>query len=162
MTPSRRRALEQFGAFADSLPDAVVVVDESGRIAHVNKQTELLFGRTRDELLDRAIEILFPPAFPTTSHQLRAGDSVHAAIQPTQRHQTLGLRKDGSTFPMELAVGEMSGAALFLRFSCCRIARIFGPNCGPPLRGKLESKNKINYFNGMVRFPPPLPYRANH
>jgi PAS domain S-box-containing protein len=114
MTPSRLRALEQFGAFSDSLPDAVVIVDESGRIAHVNKQTELLFGRTREELLDRAVEILIPSEFPTTGRQLRAADAGHAAIQPTQRHQTLGLRKDGSTFSAEISLSRLSaGGGVF-------------------------------------------------
>jgi PAS domain S-box-containing protein len=109
MTASRPSALEQFGAFADSLPDAVVVVDETGRIASANKQTELLFGHAREDLLDRAIDILIPSDFPRIRDQIRAGDAADGRMRPMRRQRILrGLRKDGSTFSAEISLSHLT------------------------------------------------------
>src|SRR5512140_3994733 len=57
----RTRALaERFRRLIETAPDAIVVVDASGRIVLVNAQTEKLFGYPIDELLGQSIEILVP------------------------------------------------------------------------------------------------------
>jgi PAS domain S-box-containing protein len=44
----------------ESAPNAIIVVDATGTIVLVNRETELLFGYSRDELLGGAVEVLVP------------------------------------------------------------------------------------------------------
>jgi PAS domain S-box-containing protein len=44
----------------EAVPDAMVVVDQTGRIVLVNSQTERLFGYQREELLGHDVEVLLP------------------------------------------------------------------------------------------------------
>ncbi|HEX2227023.1 MAG TPA: PAS domain S-box protein [Candidatus Binatia bacterium] len=54
------RAVRTFRSLLESASDALVIVNEQLRIVLVNKQTELLFSYTREELLDRRVEVLNP------------------------------------------------------------------------------------------------------
>ncbi len=49
--------------FLDVAPDAMVVVDRSGRMVLINRQTESLFGYTREELLGLSVDMLVPARF---------------------------------------------------------------------------------------------------
>src|SRR5260370_12745220 len=54
----------------DVSPDALVMVDQTGRIALVNSQVEALFGYPRSELVGKQLEVLLPERF-------HAADIVH-------------------------------------------------------------------------------------
>src|SRR6478672_871095 len=61
---TRGQAAEtMFRGLLESSPDAVVIVDGAGTMQIVNRQTELLFGFPRAELLGRAVELLMPERF---------------------------------------------------------------------------------------------------
>jgi PAS domain S-box-containing protein len=47
----------------EAAPNAIVMVDQTGKIALVNAQTEKLFGYSRDELLGQSVEFLVPERF---------------------------------------------------------------------------------------------------
>jgi diguanylate cyclase (GGDEF)-like protein/PAS domain S-box-containing protein len=89
-------------------PDGIVVVDESGAIVLVNAQTEKLFGYRRDELLGQQVETLVP-------QRSRSGHATHrAAFAARPQHRAMGMgvgrdlsgrRKDGTEFPVEIALG---------------------------------------------------------
>ncbi|MFC5069787.1 PAS domain S-box protein [Flaviflagellibacter deserti] len=92
----------------DTVPDAMVVIDEQGMIQSFSSAAERLFGWFADEAVGRSISILMPTPYREAhdtylSRYLATGE---ARIIGTGR-VVVGLRKDGSTFPMELSVGEM-------------------------------------------------------
>ncbi|MGH7067624.1 MAG: PAS domain-containing sensor histidine kinase [Acetobacteraceae bacterium] len=103
-----------------TVPDAMIVIDEQGVIHSFSATAELLFGFSFEEVRGRNVKILMPPPYR------EAHDSYIARYLATgekriigRRRIVVGRRKNGSTFPMELVVGEvkLSGARLFTGFA---------------------------------------------
>ncbi|MCA9241565.1 MAG: PAS domain S-box protein [Planctomycetales bacterium] len=89
----------------ESSPTAKVMIESSGRIVMVNRETERLFGYTREELLKENVEVLVPERFRDAHPQHR--DSFLRS--PSERRMgagrdLFGRRKDGSEFPIELGL----------------------------------------------------------
>ncbi len=59
----RRRADERLRSVLESAPDAMILVNQEGRILFANAQTENVFGFKREELLQQPVEILLPERF---------------------------------------------------------------------------------------------------
>ena len=92
----------------DTAPDAMVCVDQDGRIVLVNAQAERLFGYPREELAGQQVEILIPDASKAAHPALRAGYT--ADPRPRQMDAGLNLsgrRRDGTTFPAGIALSAL-------------------------------------------------------
>lgn len=104
----RKNEEEKFRNLLESAPDAVVIVNGSGRIHLVNKQTEKLFGYPRQELIDQPVEILLPERF----HDRHMADRSRYASSPHARPmgaglELLGRRKDATEFPVEVSLSPL-------------------------------------------------------
>ncbi len=87
----------------DSVPDAVVVVDATGLICHVNTPMDTMFGYVIGEALGRHIDLLVPE-WMSTDHQGLRGPDVDVAIVPRgASRQLIARRKDGTTFPVGIS-----------------------------------------------------------
>jgi two-component system NarL family sensor kinase len=88
----------------ESVPDAILVMDEEGRILIANRQVERVFGYPASELIGRPIEMMVPERFRAGCPQFR--DRVVDEGQPRliAASEIYGLRKDGSEFPSEILV----------------------------------------------------------
>jgi two-component system sensor kinase FixL len=94
----------------ETVPDAMVVIDEAGLMRDFSHAAERLFGWTAAEVAGRNVSMLMPSPY-REEH-----DSYLQRYYRTGERRIIGVgrvvvgeRKDGSTFPMELAVGEMRG-----------------------------------------------------
>jgi len=94
-------------ALLDTLPDGVIVIDETGSIQSCSTSAERLFGYTEAEILGRNVSLLMPSPYRQAhdgylERYLRTGERRIIGIGRV----VVGLRKSGETFPMELGVGE--------------------------------------------------------
>ncbi|BAQ48277.1 PAS/PAC sensor signal transduction histidinekinase [Methylobacterium aquaticum] len=99
----------------DTVPEAMVVIDEVGQIRFFSAAAERLFGYSAGEAVGRNVRLLMPEAArgEHDGHLARYRHTRERRIIGTSREVT-GRRRDGSTFPMELAIGEMrSGPRVF-------------------------------------------------
>jgi two-component system, LuxR family, sensor kinase FixL len=98
-----------------TVPDAMIVIDERGMIRSFSAAAERLFGFSAAEALGKNIKMMMPSPYRENhdgyiDRYLRTGERRIIGIGRV----VVGERKDGSTFPMELAVGEMrSGSQRF-------------------------------------------------
>jgi sigma-B regulation protein RsbU (phosphoserine phosphatase) len=104
----RKRTEQRFKRLLESAPDAMVVVDDSGKIVLVNRQTEQVFGYSREELLGRSIEILVPERFRGRHPRQRADYAANPELRPMGTSRELhALRKDGSEFLAEIRLSPL-------------------------------------------------------
>ena len=103
----------------DTVPDAMVVIDDTGVIGSFSAAAGRLFGYAADEVLGKNVRMLMPQPDRDAhdgylSHYIRTGER---RIIGYGRVVT-GIRKDGTTFPMELSVGEATanGKRIFTGF----------------------------------------------
>ncbi|HUL08512.1 MAG TPA: PAS domain S-box protein [Candidatus Acidoferrum sp.] len=103
----------------ETAPDAIIVIDERGIMESYSPAAERLFGYAADEALGQNVSILMPSPYRERhdsyiDHYLRTGERRIIGIGRV----VVGRRKDGSTFPMELAVGEatVNGRRVFTGF----------------------------------------------
>jgi two-component system sensor kinase FixL len=96
----------------DTVPLAMVVIDDFGVIKSFSAMAERQFGWTAAEAIGRNVNMLMPNPYRD------AHDSYLTRYKTTGERRIIGMgrvvvgeRKDGSTFPMELSVGEMKSGA---------------------------------------------------
>lgn len=89
----------------ESVPDAIVIVDDEGNVLFVNKVAEQLFGYAREAVVGRPIEVLLPARFRTMHQVHREGYTAAPRTRPMGLGLDLsGLRDDGSEFPAEISL----------------------------------------------------------
>lgn len=92
----------------DTAPDALIVIDERGHIQTFSAAAERMFGWSAHEVLGRSVSMLMPNPFrgehdAYMNRYLKTGERRIIGIGRV----VVGERKDGATFPIELAVGEV-------------------------------------------------------
>ena len=93
----------------DTVPEAMIVIDDRGIMRSFSSAAERLFGYGANAAIGQNVKILMPAPY-----QENHDGYLQRYLHTGERHiigigrVVVGRRKDGSTFPMELAVGEMN------------------------------------------------------
>lgn len=103
-------------AILETAVDAIIVIDDHGMVKEVNPATERLFGFSDDELVGKNVRILMPdPYHAEHDGYLESYRETGVKKIIGLGREVIGKRKDGTTFPMHLAVSEIhvDGKRLF-------------------------------------------------
>ncbi len=98
----------RLNAIVETAVEGIITIDTNGVIESINPAAERLFGYGAQEAIGRNVKMLMPSPYREEhdqyiQHYLRTGE---ATVIGTGR-EMMGLRKDGTTFPMELAISEV-------------------------------------------------------
>ncbi len=95
----------------DALTDGIALVTSDGFLALVNRQTEEMFGYPDGELTGQPVEVLLPAALREAHAGQRSGYEHEPATRPMgTRGRLVGLRKDGTTFPVQISLSPVPTA----------------------------------------------------
>jgi protein-histidine pros-kinase len=101
-----------FRNLLESAPDAMIIVDQAGKIAIVNDQTEKMFGYRRDKMLGQPIEMLIPAKLHKAHVEHRRDYTSNSHVRPMGTGMDLrGRRRDGSEFPVEISLSPVKSAS---------------------------------------------------
>ena len=117
---TERRAAEQLlrareshlRSILSTVPDAMVVIDEAGIVLSFSAAAQALFGYAEDEVVGLNVSMLMP-----SPDRERHDAYIHRYLETGEKRiigkgrVVFAQRKDGTTFPMELAIGETTGGA---------------------------------------------------
>ncbi len=104
----RKRAAARFQGLVEAAPDAMVILDEDGRISLVNAQTVKLFGYEREDLIGQQVEVLVPHRFRGRHPNHRREYSANPRVRGMGTELDLfGLRRDGTEFPVEISLSPL-------------------------------------------------------
>src|SRR5438105_3212275 len=104
-----RTSEARWRSIIDSAVDGIIVIDVKGCIESFNPAAERLFGYAESEVLGKNVSILMPSPYHEEhdgymSRYLTTGEKRIIGIG----REVTGLRRDGTTFPLRLSVGEMN------------------------------------------------------
>ena len=92
----------------DGAPQAILSVESDGRIVMANRMAEIMFGYTREELLELPLEALVPEHFRRAHESDRAGYFAAPKFRSMGHAMDLtGRRKDGTEFPVAVGLSHM-------------------------------------------------------
>lgn len=107
MESDLREQEARISAILDTTVDGIITIDDCGRIESFNKAAEAIFGYRAGEVLGQNVHMLMPPPYYDEHNAYIRNylETGHRKIIGIGR-EVMGLRKDGSTFPLDLAVSE--------------------------------------------------------
>jgi PAS domain S-box-containing protein len=107
MAHDPRETESRLEAIIESAVDGIIAIDEHGVIGSANRASERIFGYARDELIGSSVTMLMPSPYREehSAYVQRYLETAEPRIIGVGREVT-GLRRDGTEFPLYLAVSE--------------------------------------------------------
>jgi diguanylate cyclase (GGDEF)-like protein/PAS domain S-box-containing protein len=116
---SLRETKDRLQAIIDTAAEAIIVIDEQGRIESFNRGAEKLFGYVGKEVMGKSISILMPPPHARTHDDYIARHLATGKARIIGRgREVIAKKSDGTHFPVRIAVNEVEvgGRRLFTGF----------------------------------------------
>jgi PAS domain S-box-containing protein len=109
-----RVSRERLRAVVETAADAIITIDVKGIIQSVNKATERMFGYSAAEMIGQNVKILMPSPY-REKHDRYLDDYDRTGVKKIIGigREVVAQRKDGSTFPVDLAVSAVDHLKLF-------------------------------------------------
>ena len=148
-----RKTEARLRAILEAVPDAIVTIDEQGMVEAFSFAASLLFGYDASAVVGKPMTMLMPSPYAEGDEAHRArylGNASHGAAGNSRI--IIGRRRDGSAFPMELAVGEAidGGRRIFTGF----LRDVTRRNAAQPrlehLQAELLQVSRINAMGQMT------------
>jgi PAS domain S-box-containing protein len=109
-----RESEQMLRSLFEFAPDAIAVLDRTGRIMGVNAQAERMFGYPREELVGQPVEMLMPERYRDRHTKHRAGYMAEPRTRPMGVGLELyGRRNDGTEFALDIMSKNLSNERLF-------------------------------------------------
>lgn len=106
--PSESDSEKRFRGLLEAAPDAIVIVNGSGKIVMLNTQAEQMFRYRHDQIFGQSIDILVPDRFRSRHPQHRDHYFAGPRLRPMGDGLDLfGLRSDGTEFPVEISLSPL-------------------------------------------------------
>ncbi|MDA1280961.1 MAG: PAS domain S-box protein, partial [Chloroflexi bacterium] len=107
--PFGHKSISRYQSVVENTVEGIISIDERGTIESFNPAAERIFGYGAEEVLGHNVSVLMPEPYrgehdDYVGRYLAGGEKKIIGIG----REVTGLRKDGTTFPMDLAVGEYS------------------------------------------------------
>ena len=103
----------------DALQDGMALADGDGALALASRRLEEMFGYEHGELLGQTVERLVPADLQAAHRSYRATYAVAPRTRP-MADRLVGLRKDATTFPVEISLSPVTTAAGHFAFAVIR------------------------------------------
>ncbi len=105
---ARIKAEGRFRELLEAAPDAIVEVDQDGRMVLANESAERIFGYRREEMLGQSVEMLLPGGIAGRHREHRKRYLAEPRIRPMGQGLELhAVRKDGTALPVEISLSPV-------------------------------------------------------
>jgi diguanylate cyclase (GGDEF)-like protein/PAS domain S-box-containing protein len=110
-----RRSGDRIRAILDNVADGIITIDQRLVVRSYNPAAERLFGHAADDVLGKDfVRLIAEPYRSEVKPQLRSYLRAQQGLFEMGSHETVGQRKDGTTFPMEFNVGWLGPQRLVI------------------------------------------------
>lgn len=112
----------RYRSIVNTVVDGIITIDERGTMQSINPAAEAIFGYSARELVGRNVAMLMPEPYHSGHDDFLAHylDTGERSIIGCGGREVIGLRRDGSTFPLELGVSEVYFGAQRFFIGMCR------------------------------------------
>ena len=153
---SLQKERESLQAVLDTAVDGIIAINEHGIIESYNPAAERIFGYSREEVTGQNVAMLMPEP-DRSQHQkyvenyLRTGKAKIIG----KGRETIGQRKDGSKFPLELAISEVRSGERCVFTGIVR-------DITERKRAEAELRESQRVLNTLMSNLPGMAYRCRH